>query len=302
MRSQRLLVFTILRRLQVKGAWLAAGIFALHPVQVESVAWISELKNTLSGVFFFLSILAYLGFDWNRRRKAYGASLAFFILGLLSKTAISPMPAALLALLWWKRGRLHWKRDIIPLFPFFAAGIGLGLFTAWIEQTVIINGESASSNLAPIERVLVAGRAIWFYLGKLIAPIDLTFIYPRWEVSRAVWQHYAYPLAAGALAFTLWSCKKRSRAPLACLLFFSPCSFPVWASSISTRSSILSSRIIFSTLPASVRFAWHLPEPASCLIRQGQPGALHGRPANALRIDSDYPRSFDRTTEPDVCR
>ena len=79
----------ILQRLKIPGAWLAAALFALHPVQVESVAWISELKNTLSGLFFFCSILTYLNFDQRRNRLAYISSLALFVLGLLCKTAIS---------------------------------------------------------------------------------------------------------------------------------------------------------------------------------------------------------------------
>ena len=101
----------ILRRLKIPGAWLAAALFALHPVQVESVAWISELKNTLSGLFFFCSILTYLNFDERRNRLAYISSLALFILGLLCKTAIAPLPAIIAVVLWWKRGRVRLRED-----------------------------------------------------------------------------------------------------------------------------------------------------------------------------------------------
>src|SRR6202030_4878916 len=82
-------ILQILLRLKIPGAWLGAALFALHPVQVESVAWISELKNTLSGLFFFCSILVYLNFDQRRNRLAYISSLALFALGLLCKTALS---------------------------------------------------------------------------------------------------------------------------------------------------------------------------------------------------------------------
>src|SRR5881296_327790 len=99
-----IVLLQILLRLKVPGAWLAAGLFALHPIQVESVAWISEIKNTLSGLFFFCSILAYLNFDQRRNRLAYIGSLALFILGLLCKTAIAPLPAIIAVVLWWKRG------------------------------------------------------------------------------------------------------------------------------------------------------------------------------------------------------
>ena len=127
----------ILLRLQIPGAWLAAGLFALHPVQVESVAWISELKNTLSGFFFFWSILSYLNFDERRNRGSYIASLVLFLLGLMCKTVIAPLPAIILVVLWFKRGRLKPREDVVPLLPFFAVGIGAGLITAWVEHTLV---------------------------------------------------------------------------------------------------------------------------------------------------------------------
>src|SRR5437773_8899935 len=127
----------ILQRLKIPGAWLAAALFALHPVQVESVAWMSELKNTLSGLFFFCSILTYLNFDERRNRLAYTSSLALFVLGLLCKTAIAPLPAIIAVVLWWKRGRVRLREDLLPLLPFFVIGVGAGLFTAWLERIFI---------------------------------------------------------------------------------------------------------------------------------------------------------------------
>jgi Flp pilus assembly protein TadD len=224
--ASAILIVKILQQLKIKGAWLAAGIFALHPVQVESVAWISELKNTLSGVFFFASILAYLGFDRNRNWKSYLISLTFFILGLLSKTAIAPLPVALLTIFWWKRGKLGWKKDFAPIIPFFVVGMAMGLFTAWVERTYIIGGDAPAFNLSVIERFLVAGRVMWFYLGKLIAPGNLTFIYPRWNVSQSAWRQYLFLLATGVTVFVLWMLRKRTRAPFACLLFFLAMLFP----------------------------------------------------------------------------
>ena len=156
--ASALLVVRILQKLEVPGAWLAAGIFALHPVQVESVAWISELKNTLSGVFYLGSALAYLKFDRTRNRKLFAAALGLFILGLLSKTVIATLPAAWLLIFWWKRGRLFWKQDVLPLAPFFLTGIGTGLFTAWFEQKVL-HAEGQAYDFSFIERILIAGRA-----------------------------------------------------------------------------------------------------------------------------------------------
>src|ERR1700683_2516370 len=135
------LLFEILQRLEVPGAWLAAAIFALHPVQVESVAWISELKNVLSGVFYFSAALFYLKFDRTRKITSYASSLILFALGLMSKSVVATLPAALLVVFWWKRGKLSWKQDVAPLVPFFIVGMASGLFTAWVEQHFIIGGE-----------------------------------------------------------------------------------------------------------------------------------------------------------------
>ncbi len=218
-----LLVAKILQRLEIPGAWLAAGLFALHPVEVESVAWVSELKNTLSGVFYLSAALVYLGFDRNRRGRNYVAALGLFLLGLMSKTVVATLPAALLVVFWWQRGKLSWKRDVAPLSPFFAAGIGAGWLTAWMERK-FIGAQGADFQFSIIERCLIAGRDIWFYLGKLGWPADLIFIYPRWHVNHTVWWQYLFPAAALALVgVLLW---RGWRGPLAALLFFVGTLFP----------------------------------------------------------------------------
>jgi tetratricopeptide (TPR) repeat protein len=215
----------ILLRLKIPGAWLAATLFALHPVQVESVAWISELKNTLSGLFFFCSILIYLNFDERRNRLSYISSLALFILGLLCKTAIAPLPAIIAAILWWKRGRVRPREDVLPLLPFFAIGVGAGLFTAWLER-IFIGAQGTPFQLSILQRCLVAGRDFWFYLFKLAWPVKLTFIYPRWQISGAVWWQYLFPLALVLLLVLLWGIRKKCRAPLAAALVFLGLLFP----------------------------------------------------------------------------
>ena len=113
-----LMAAILLRRLEVPGAYLAAAIFALHPVHVESVAWIAELKNTLSAVFHLAAAIVYLRFDRARSMLPYMVALLLFVLGLLSKTVTATLPAALLVVFWWQRGRLAWKRDVLPLAPF----------------------------------------------------------------------------------------------------------------------------------------------------------------------------------------
>jgi hypothetical protein len=193
--SALLLVF-ILRRLKIPGAWLAGAIFALHPVMVESVAWITEMKNTLSGVFFLSTILTYLKYDQKKEKRFYILSIGLFILGLMSKTAIAPFPPAMLAVLWWKRGSSNWKREILPILPFFLAAIGFGIVTFYVERR-FLGAWGKEFDFTFIERCLVAGRAFWFYLGKLFWPADLVFIYPRWKVDAEVWWHYFFPLRRG---------------------------------------------------------------------------------------------------------
>ena len=221
-----LLLVRILRELQVPGRWVAGAVFALHPVQVESVAWISELKNTLSGLFFLSSILFYLGFDRTRKRGGYFAALGLFCLGLLSKSVIAILPATILVAFWWERGRLSWKRDVLPLMPFFTIGISGGFFTAWVERT-FVGAQGPAFQLSIIERILIAGRAFWFYLSKLFWPTHLIFIYPQWDVSQAVWWQYLFPIAVLLLFVALWMLRQKCRGPLAAFLFFIGMLFPV---------------------------------------------------------------------------
>jgi tetratricopeptide (TPR) repeat protein len=221
-----LLLWIILRRLQRPGALLAAAIFALHPVHVESVAWMTELKNTLSGFFYLGSALAYLGFDRERRKGLYSLALALFLAALFSKTTTATLPAGLLLVFWWQRGGLSRRRDVLPLLPFFALGIGSGLFTAWVERT-LIGAQGAEFDFSAIERCLIAGRAIVFYFGKFLWPANLIFTYPRWNINEAAWWQYLYPLGVFAALGGLWLASRRRRGPLTAMLFFCGTLFPV---------------------------------------------------------------------------
>jgi len=220
-----LLLLKILRMLRVPGAGLAAAIFALHPIQVESVAWISELKNTLSAVGYFGAALAYLRFDLTRNKAAYASALMLFALGLMAKTVIATLPAALLVVFWWQRGKLSWKRDVLRLLPFFAMGVTAGLFTSWMERQSV-GALGSDFNFSLIERFLIAGRAIWFYLGKLFWPADLIFSYPRWKISQTIGWEYLFPAAVALLLGALWSLRRWRRGPLAASLFFIGTLFP----------------------------------------------------------------------------
>jgi Flp pilus assembly protein TadD len=220
------LVALLLRRLRVPGAYLAAAVFALHPVHVESVAWITEQKNTLSAVWYLIAMLVYLRFDQERKISLYCGALALFVLGLLSKTTAATLPAALLVIFWWQRGRLSWRRDVGPFVPFFLLGAAAGLFTAWVERT-LIGAEGQDFALTMLQRCLLAGRVIWFYLGKLLWPADLIFIYPHWDVSQVVWWQFLFPAAALLVLAGLWALRRRWRGPLAGFLFFVGTLFPV---------------------------------------------------------------------------
>jgi tetratricopeptide (TPR) repeat protein len=224
-----ILLWRVLVLLEVRGAWAAAALFALHPANVESVAWITERKNVLSGVFYFGTALVYLrcalrsgSSKWGWR---YAAVLVLFFCALMSKTVTCTLPAALLLVLWWKRERLGW-RDILPLVPLFALGIASGLLTAWMEKGHV-GAVGEDWNLSFLDRCLIAGRVISFYAVKLVWPHPLIFIYPRWQIDAGQWWQYLYPLAVLAVIAGLWFGRRRlGRAPLVSILFFAGTLFP----------------------------------------------------------------------------
>jgi tetratricopeptide (TPR) repeat protein len=217
-----LLLWRVLATLAVPGAWIAAALFALHPVGVESVAWITERKNVLSGALALGALLAYLpvaGLGGERRPRAYGLALALFGAALLAKTVVCVLPAVVLVLVWWKRGRIE-MRDVVPLLPFFALGLGLGLVTVWMER-YHVGARGGAWDLSLLDRVLVAGRALWFYAATLAWPQQLTFIYPRWQIDATVWWQYLFPAAAAGVALALFLARERlGRGPLAAAAAF----------------------------------------------------------------------------------
>jgi tetratricopeptide (TPR) repeat protein len=221
-----IVLWAVLRRLAIRGALLAAFLFALHPVCVESVAWISEQKNTLSTLLYLLAALCYLRFDEQRRPRDYLIASIFFVLALFAKSLTATLAGALLVVFWWQRGQLAWRRDILPLLPWFVLGATLGLFTGWVERSVL-RAQGADFAFTFPDRLLIAGRAMWFYLGKIFWPADLIFIYPRWQIdaSTASWT-WLFPITLLALLAGLWRLRTASRAPLAALLIFLGSAFP----------------------------------------------------------------------------
>jgi tetratricopeptide (TPR) repeat protein len=222
------LVVRIVRRLSLPGALLAGFVFALHPVCVEAVAWISEQKSTLSGVFYLAAALTYLHFDQTRRKSRYFVAFGLFLLALMSKTVTATLPAALLVVFWWQRGRIEWKRDVLPLVPWFAVGSSAGLFTAWVESNPrLIGAEGAHYALTLPDRLLLAGRVPWFYASKAFWPSNLMFLYPRWRIDAGQWWQYLFPLGIAAVAVAFGLLARKIRGPLAGFLFFVGTLFPV---------------------------------------------------------------------------
>ena len=216
-----LLVWCILARLKVPGAWLAATIFALHPVQVESVAWISELKNVLMGFFFLLTLLTWIEYvdaTHKHRRILYVAALVFYLLALSAKATACTLPAALLLVLWVKKTAIG-RRALLEIIPFVLLALGMGLLAVWWEK--YHQGTRMLVSLGPLERLLIASRAVWFYLGKIFWPAKLTFIYPQWQIDAASPVAYFWLIAAIAFVVAIYYGRRRfGRSVEVATLFF----------------------------------------------------------------------------------
>jgi tetratricopeptide (TPR) repeat protein len=227
-----LLLWRLLQWFNVPGAWLAAAVFALHPVHVESVAWVTERKNVLSAFFYLGSMFClfrFFGLAGEKEDKSdlrwYVSGLLLFACALLSKTVTCTLPAAMLLILWWKRGKVR-GRELGTLAPFFVLGLAIGLATAWLEQHHV-GAVGSEWDLSFVERCLIAGRALWFYVGKLIWPSELIFNYPRWQIDAGVWWQYIYPAGVLFVVLLLWLTRERvGRGPLVGVLFFCGTLFP----------------------------------------------------------------------------
>jgi protein O-mannosyl-transferase len=201
------LLYLLLRRLNIRGAWVAAALWAVHPVNVESVAWVTELKNLQSGLFFLLCLLGYLRFEEGQNRKWYVASLVLFAAALLSKPSTVFLPAALLVLAWWQRGRWR-KDDLLRVCPFAVLALFMSLLTV-VEQQRLVQIEATTDwSLPLIQRFAIAGRALWFYAGKLLWPRYLVFVYPRWQIDTKTVASWLPLLGALFVGAVLWKFRR----------------------------------------------------------------------------------------------
>jgi Flp pilus assembly protein TadD len=212
-----IMVWRVLLRLQIPGARLAAAIFALHPVNVESVAWISERKNTLAMVFFACALLGYLLFEDSGKWRWYWLAAAAFVLGIFSKTAIAPLPLVLLGMAWWRRGKIG-RADICRSLLFFGLAAAASVLAVWIQR----NAFGSFSRTADFwTRLAGAGRAVWFYLGKAFLPLNLIPVYPLWYIDEKKAVSYLPALAVAAVLAVSWHYRARAgKAPLAAFGYF----------------------------------------------------------------------------------
>ncbi|HEY3329697.1 MAG TPA: tetratricopeptide repeat protein [Capsulimonadaceae bacterium] len=174
------LLWLLLRRIGVPGAWLAALLFAVHPVNVRSVAWISERKNTLSMVFYLLTLHAFVKGDDSKDKRWQIGAVSLFALALLSKSSTVVLPAVLLILVWYRR-RTITRADLLAFLPFAVLALGACVTTIWFQNTKEIGPAHVVADPF-IWRVASSGMAVWFYIWKLICPANLAMIYPRWTI------------------------------------------------------------------------------------------------------------------------
>lgn len=254
-----ILLWRLLVRFAVPCAWIIALIFAVHPVHVESVAWITERKNVLAGMFYLLSMHAYLRYwdftvpaatpaatpeseedqetiqpSGDTSAPAHGLvnskswlviANMWFIAAMLSKTVSATLPAVIMVLVWWKRGEISMKA-VRSLAAMFVIGVAMGLTTAYLEK-VQVGASGIDWELSFVERCLIAGRALWFYAGKLLWPAELIFTYPRWDIDASQAWQFIFPVAALCVIFGLWFARQRiGRGPLAAVLLFAGTLFP----------------------------------------------------------------------------
>ena len=217
------LVWTILRLLNVRYAWLIAALFAIHPVQVESVTWVAERKNTLSGLFYLLSAWFFLRFWVAREEKTaepptdsprggawwmYALALFFYVCAMFAKPLVMTLAAGLVIVMWWRRGGRVTRRDVALSVPFFALAVPMAALTMWVQKHHV-GARGDEYIYAFSDRVLVAGRVLCFYVYKLLLPVNLSFAYPRWNIDSAAWQQWLFPAAAVASAMAAWFFRRR---------------------------------------------------------------------------------------------
>ena len=221
--ANTLLLWHLLRRLAMSSAWMVAAVFAVHPLHVESVAWVIERKDVLSGLFYLAAVSAWMRFVEKPCPRRYMVSLVLYVAALLSKSIAVTLPAALLIWHWWKQGRMT-STDLLRFVPFFIVGLAITIGDLSFSRP----REAMSFDYSLVERSLIASRALWFYAAKLLWPTNLSVIYPRWDIHVADPLAWGYLVAAAALVVALWHFRSQfGRGPLAGALFFAVTLSPI---------------------------------------------------------------------------
>ena len=215
-----LILWRILLRLRMRAAWLAAAIFAINPVVVVSVAWVVEQKNLISGIAVLAAAWAWIRFAGLDRPddvlesaqpvyhwKFYALTVIFYFLAVCAKTFVCALPAAILVLTWWKLGRVTLKHFLASV-PLFIMTAGAGWMAAWRERYGAgANGKAY--HFSVFQHLVIAGKDIWFYVGKLFWPHPLLMVYPRWHVHGFTTVDILYPLTAALVAAVCFALQKR---------------------------------------------------------------------------------------------
>ena len=211
-----LLVWRLMMRLRVPGAAIIGAVFAVHPLHVESVAWIIERKDVLSALFYLSAVLVWMRFNEAPRLWRYVLTLGLYIAGLLAKSVVVTLPAALLIWRWREQGRIT-RTDLARLGPLFATGLVITL----ADLSFYASREPLDLGYSALERAMIAVRSLWFYVAKILWPSGLDVIYPHWDVSSSNPLNWVLAAAGAGLVALLWLGRRRlGRGPLAGVMFF----------------------------------------------------------------------------------
>ncbi len=213
--ASSLLVWRLFSKFDLRLAWWGGLIFALHPAQVESVAWIVELKNTLSLPFFLLAMCFWIDYDAHRQKRDYVWALLFFLLAMLCKLTMITFPFVLLLYAWWKHGRLEWS-DVKESIPFFFVSVALGGLTVWAAHRYDLAAHNQPDMIFPqglLAHFLLIGQIMGFYFSRVFWPVDYLPAYPKEPVNPFSPIEYLPWVAGAVLAFMLFRLRRSWARP-----------------------------------------------------------------------------------------
>lgn len=261
--ANALLVLAVFSALAPGIAFATALLFAVHPVQVETVAWITERKNLLALFFLLMATLWYLRFYRTGSIGRYIGTLLFYLCALLSKSAAAWFAVVPLVFAWWKTGRAT-QRDLLTAAPLLITGAAAGLHTAWLEATRV-GAAGELWHMGLVEHLLLAARIFVFYLYKVLAPFEFIFFYPRWTIDATVWWQWIFPvLVAGMVAGSIAFRKQTRRAGPGLMILYGAALFPVMRffnvypmrfSFVADHFAYLATPVIFAAVVAGVCLA-----------------------------------------------